>query len=529
MLAVERRADAPGDEVRWRVAGMPDWFGPALRAAVALGVPTLVLSEYEEPWSSMALPASTRLFRLAMLPLRISFRNPPRAAFVEGAASFTLHRCMVTKDAVVHVHIMPLSARSDRRGGPPRGSRVGMTYTLKLAAEGCGDFRLTAALADDGGWRLDAMEKADVHFTATRADAAASVALWRTVLGPTAPLVHMQRKIWRFVEPVTEACPLQWVSQTPTPLGWAVRWDADRGRLCCRASLPGDHDEEDRAAAQEALAAIGPLRVEARGAGLALLPDPAAASAVVFVGSPAALAFEVSGGDALQALAEEVRWDLPRAWALARAGEGLVLQPREERNEIIVVHGDALVASPPSVVPPPRSDSDWAPIPMFHLRLGDSLRFRADATWGTGARGAPWAAACFGAPPVTRGQDGAWEVSIDPVGHLSADDILLAALDAMRRGIAQARTALEFCYVGPAIPRCLTASVAPEPPPTATRVSPGVTLECAECGAVQRFEPAQNVVCGTIGCVSSVFHKMRAEDSVLRLRLDDLLKLRPTT
>jgi hypothetical protein len=112
-----------------------------------------------------------------------------------------------------------------------------------------------------------------------------------------------------------------------------------------------------------------------------------------------------------------------------------------------------------------NSDADWGPIPICYLARGDSIRFTCTAKLGTGVN-PRWACACGGVPVVRPTlhpggwsaaalerapneiafDSSAWNIRVEPIGQLTAVEILAAAGLGLSQSFSALYDSVESAY-----------------------------------------------------------------------------------
>lgn len=442
-----------------RVDCAPEWFGPAIRGAIMQGTPVLALDEMVLHWREAWFQPEVLWHRLQLLPL-VTGLPQLKAARVCLRASNRLFACSVTKvPAGGFALCMRSLTQRDIARDPEPMCTVGKCVRIQVLP----GLKMVVHPDEHGPWRIDACMPDTVRYGATQEVFRAEVERWRAVLGTDAVLAPLQNAAWRITEPSTPYQPTVWSAVPAEPAVWQAERDDERRavtfRLARHAEL--EADENDVLQAVSNLGAVAVFESEAL---ITLEPEgdvPAGFMRVTTEGD-GPFAFTLTNAPE----ADLVRVSPDALYAISRTPEGgVAIRRYVPRNDILQVTGSMLYAEPGSVRPEQHSDADWGNITVCHLARGDSVRFECTARLGTGVNprwacacgGVPafrptlhpggWSAAALERPPNEIEYDpSAWVVRVEPVGQLTAQQILIASSESLAESFQALAESLEYAY-----------------------------------------------------------------------------------
>lgn len=439
-----------------RVDDAPEWFGPAIRGSIMQGTPVLALDEYEEHWREAWFAPEVIWNRIQLFPIVTGFPQL-EGGRISLRASNRLFACSITR--VPHTGGFALSMRSltpkDVARDPEPMCKPGESVRIALGD----DLRITAKPDSRGQWTVDLCTPDTVRYTASQETFRADAERWRSQYGQGAVLAQLQRLAWRVVEPCAPNCPTEWLPLPAEPAVWRSQRDEAGGctsfRLERHAEL--EADEKD---STNALGALGGVTVYEENGRVTLEPERDVPSAFVRVSENNAFVLkDAPDTRALGALDSGL-------WVVSHTPSGGVsLSAYAPRNDTLKIYGSCLYPEPLTIRPPRGSDADWSSMLVCHLSRGDSVRFRCTAKLGTGVL-PRWACACGGVPvfrptlhpggwsaaalerPPSEIEyhPSAWVVRVEPVGQLTAEEILLASSESLSESFDALAESLEYAY-----------------------------------------------------------------------------------
>lgn len=466
-----------------RVDGAPDWFGPAIRGAIMHGTPVLALDEYVEYWRETWGPAELVWNRLQLLPI-VTGLPQLEGGRVSLRASNRLFACSIIRVALTvrspggfAICMKALTPR-DVSSDPEPMCLVGTRVSVDVIDGPRIDARICAA----GVWTIDACTPDTVRYVAPPEAFRMEVERWRGAIGAESVLDPIQRTAWRVVDPTAPGDPTRWEAVPAEPPVWKAHRDEEGTtfRMVKHAEL--ECVEKELISLLSTLGGVAMYGNDA--SGYTLEPNTE---------YPAAFVRIIEGHGTTSFIFANARGVPPPVftgdlWVVTTTSDGVFMSLYKKRKDTVCVYGKALHADPPSLRPPESSDASWSSIPICHLERGDSIRFMCTATLGTGVH-PRWACACGGVPvvrptlhpganaavggaahltnhlttlpPRTGGwsaaslerpphqiafDPSAWTVRVEPVGQLSALEILAAAGLSLAEGFEALSESLEAAY-----------------------------------------------------------------------------------
>lgn len=424
------------------------------------GTPVLALDECVLQWREAWFQPEVLWNRIQLLPI-VTGIPQLQGGRVCLRASNRLFACSVTKvpSGGFALCMRSLTQRDVARDPEPMcvaGCRVNIQVKTGL--------RVVVTPDAHGLWIIDACTPDTVRYGASQDVFRAEVERWRVAVGSDAVLAPLQGTAWRVNEPSAPHEATIWDAVRPEPAVWRAARDVDKRcttfRLEHHAEL--ETDEKD---VLDSLLSLGAVAVFESDSGVGLEPEsdiPAAFIRAATAEGDGKFGFTLT--EAEQALLPS--FDPGAQWFVERTPSGGVRIARHvPRNDILRVYGRSLYAEPAMLRPPRNSDADWDNIIVCHLARGDSLRFECVAKLGTGVNprwacacgGVPvfrptlhpggWSAAALERPPSEVEYDpSAWIVRVEPVGQLTAHEILSASSESLAQSFQALAESLEFAY-----------------------------------------------------------------------------------